>query len=172
MFFSPLPRCCMRPLFYRRSKIPFSLVARSEGEVLHLSKPLHVSRGSPWSITAYTRAVWYKIWAAHSNPHGAGTLSFWNSVSYSNICKIRALQVPWRLGSGSVWYRLEACTQLQLHLLLGATHSSRGNVCLGMSSCCCTAVLHISSLVVSRVCRSMNYPSADGWFHPSLCTCV
>ena len=32
---------------------------------------------------------------------------------------------------------------------------------------CCSAP--VSSSVDSRVCRCMNYPLADGWFHPPLC---
>lgn len=100
-----------------------------------------------------------KIRAVHSNPRGAETLSLWNPISYSNIGRIRALQVQGRLGSGSVWYRLEACAQLQSHLPLGAIHSPKGNACLGMSSCCCAAVLHVSAVLWTPV-------FADVWIIP------
>lgn len=150
-FFPLLSSCCLRSLLYGRSKIPLGLAARSAGEVLYLCKPLHMSRGSTWSMTVHTHAVRCKIWAVHSNPCGARTLSLWKPVSYSNICRIRALQVQGRLGSGSVWYRLEACAQIQSHLPLGAMHSPKGNACLGMSSCCCAAVLHVSAVLWTLV---------------------
>lgn len=39
-----------------------------------------------------------------------------------------------------------------------------------MLLCCCSA--RVSSFVDPCVCRYMNYPLADGWFHPPLCTHV
>lgn len=100
----------------------------------------------------------------------AGTLSLGNSVSHPNICRIRTLKVQRRLGTGSVWYCLEGCAQLKLHLPLWAMRSPKGNACLEMSSCCCTVFCACQHFLDSHVCRYMNYPLAEGWFHPLLFT--